>query len=494
MKRLFVLILALFLFVSPALIFADDTIAFLDGSKIVVKVKQVSPKGALVEYEGTELLFAWDTMPVGEALRVWETNLNPKNANDWYSIGMFARECGLKDRARSYFEQAVRLDPSLSEKIPSLINPDAEAREIKKLLDDAKKAEIAKNHELALAILQRVYDWPSRDVLDNALRDTDYIDRVLLLNQIRLLEKAIFEKRGFTRMGRKWVTDDERKRREKDIMSRDESRRLDDKEDARHATWDNAWERSGEMFRIRSNVSKWYLLRFKDRLDVLFTNLKGILSITDPPANKIQVNIYNSRDLYVQQASTIKPGTSNLGGFYAENTVHMFLESDQEDLTFEDLAIMSLEYLATQAFLYAYFKKVPFWFESGFALYVQDSKWTAPLSVEIGTSPNRYALTSFLASLDAGAFFDPARLASLEGSGSSFDKNASWAVVAYFMQGASSAVKTSLIRAVKGLDAGDTPLNNLVAKDDKLKDEVVKYVRKLQKPLIALQVPPYPMF
>jgi hypothetical protein len=187
------------------------------------------------------------------------------------------------------------------------------------------------------------------------------------------------------------------------------------------------------------------------------------------------------------------PGASELGGFYSNGSINLFIENDQDDLSYEDLSVMSMNYLSSVLYLHTISKEVPAWLESGVGLYFQDCQWYSARKVEIGKQPNRYALREFLDGLNKGEVFDPARLFAAEGNLSNFDRYSAWAVVTFCLDG-NPAMKAAFQKAMKGLGEEKAPFEPIISKSKYLKEEVVKYLRSLEVPPILLEVAPYPMF
>ncbi len=494
MKRTALLLPAVMLAVFGLAFAQAETITFWDGEKLEAEVQEVSSRGAVVVHEGERLLVTWDKMRPEEAVRIWEAHLDKTDAQAWFELGTFALDKGLKGKAKRFFEQATALDPTLADKVPSLSDPSADRERILKLIADAKKAESQKRFEEAVALLQRVLEWPDAKVLEDVLRDTDFLDRIMLADYITRLKHEVLKRKGYSRMGRRWVTSKERKFRERDLEERDQSARLDAADDEKHASWENARQRRGSWYVIRTNVPKWYFRRYINRLDILYDTMQDVLKLRVLAEEKMKVFIYASRALYIKETAAIMPGASSLGGFYANKEIHLFLEADQDDLAYEDLSVLSLDYLAARLFLHSLSDDVPFWLDAGFALYMQDAKWYSALKVEVGKEPNRYAVREFMKALDAGAEFDPARLFSLKDNPTRFDHYSAWALVQYLLNGPPSSARSAFLKGVKQLGKAKDPFSALRGKASSLKGAVEKYISSLPKPLILLEDPPYPMF
>mgnify|MGYP002346627942 CR=1 FL=1 len=473
--------------------FGAETISLWDGTSVQVdSVVKVDQTGATVKYGGETILLEWATMTTMEAMRVWENYIDQANAVAWFELGLFALKAGYKPKARDYFAKATGLDPGLTPRIPPLDDPKAEKTEILALIEKAAKAEAQKKFTEAVAILEGVLAWPNKTVLEEALRDTDFLNTALLQDHVRRLRQKHLEAQGFTRMGLKWVKDD-RKIREIDQQERDNSDIADEKDNAAHSGWDMCWQKPGRWFNLRTNSRKWYMMRFTNRLDILldeYTNVYGSRRLVD---KKPAFNIYASRTEYANAARAELPGASELGGFFSKGTAHLFIENENDDLAFEDLSVMSLNYLASAAYLHSLSDNVPAWLEAGVGLYFQDCQWYSARKVEVGKAPNRYALRQFQAGLAEGQVFDPERIFKAEGNLSSFDRYAAWAIVCYCLDG-NATMKSAFQKAMKSFGEDANAFDGVYSKAKSLKDDVPKHFAGAEPLMLVFEIPPYPMF
>ena len=469
-----------------------ETMTLWDGVKIEVDVKQVSSNGALVVYENEELLFPWSSMNELEAMRIWENHIDADDADAWFALGTFALKNGNKARAKSYFAKAVALEPELRGKVPAMEDKGAEKKKILALIGKAQKLEAEKKYSEALQTYLKILNWPDNELLSKVLQESVFLDPVMLGDHCKRLKPKIMKQAGFDKMGLRWVTKNERKLRESDLEQRERSDRLDKSDNERHKDWDNAWERGGRWYNIRTNVHKWYRRRYMSRLDILYDEFQDIIGVRVLTEQKLRVFIYDSRSLYEKEGAVNKPGTGSLGGFYTQHSIHLFLDGEQTDLAYEDISVMALNYLAAQLFLHSMSEDVPFWLDAGFGLYMQDAGWQSLLKVNIG-GINRYALEKFTSAIDNGEVFDPNRLLNLDGGATSFDYYSAWALMQYLLGNKSSA-KTTFLSAMKSFGKNKKAFDGLKSKANALKTDVVKYIRTLKQPLKVLEIPPYPMF
>ena len=476
-------------------IVSAETITLWDGVKIEVEVKKVSTEGAVVLYQGMELTLPWlETMTSDEAIRVWRTYMNQAEASQWFDLGMFAWNNNRKDIAKELFDKAIALDPSYKDKSPFKPDPSADKKEILRLLGEAQKYERSSKLDLAIETYEDILDWPNKTVLADTLRETDFLNTDMLEDQLNRLRKKQLSALGYKQTGKKWVTDAEEKLRTKDIEDRSQSARLDATENERRASWDNSWERNGRWYALKTNVPKWYFMRYLNRMDILYDDIQKTLGLRIPSDKKMKVFIYGSRALYQEKAGAIKPGAASLGGFYAEGGIHLFLESDQEDLTYEDISVMSLDYLSASLFLHMLSEDTPFWLDAGLSMYYQDAAWSSALKVDSGKFPNRYARREFRKMLRAGSVYDPAKLFEVSANPTAWDYLCAWATMQYVLDKANPLVSNTFFDGMKVFGTDKAAFKAFLAKADTLKTEVPNYFKTQPAPPVTVTVPIYPMY